>query len=111
MSLIHDPARVDAEIERLVGLLEAATDEYAKLAREEAEARARRDIGRAKAYFLAEGTIPEREAAALLAVEEDELAYRRAEALADAQREKLRSLREQLGALRTISANLREVST
>lgn len=111
MSFIHDPARVDAEIERLVGLLEEATNEYAKLAREEAEARARRDIARAKAYFLAEGTIPEREASALLAVEEEEFAYRRAEALADVQREKLRSLREQLGALRTIAANLREVST
>lgn len=111
MSIFDDPARVDAEIERLVGALEAATEEYAVLARREAEARHRRDVARARAYFTASGPVATREAEAQIATDEVELAYRLAAALADAQREKLRSLREQLGALRTIAANLREVTT
>ena len=66
-------------------------------------------LAHARQLLRAEGdTVSEREAEALLACADLLRERRISEAIADACRESVRSLREQLGALRSLNANVRE---
>lgn len=104
-----NPAQVEAELLRFVGLLERATQETAKRGKAAALAETAHRVAHARALLAAEGTVAERDAQATLSTETELLARRLAEASLDAARDASRNLREQLGAMRTINANLREL--
>lgn len=101
------PPIVEAEILRFVGLLERATQAVAKRGRASAEADADYRLAYAKAILDAEGTVQEREAQATVATQAEYRTRKIAEASLDAARDAGRSMREQLGALRSVNANLR----
>lgn len=105
-----NPSAVESEILRFVGLLERSTQETARRGRAAAETEVAHRVAYAKAIIAAAGTtVAEREAQATVATETELLARRLAEASVDAARDASRNMREQLGALRTINANLREL--
>ncbi len=106
-----NPVACERELLRFVGLLEHATQETARRGRAAAEAEVAHRVAYAKAIIAAQGTVAEREALATVATEQELLARRLAEASLDASRDASRNMREQLGALRTVSANLRELVT
>jgi hypothetical protein len=105
------PTQCEEELRRLSHKLEERTDAFAGLLMEAAEADVRYRVEYAKALLAAEGsTVAEREARALLAVEEERLlltARKDTEAIADACREAVRSLRDQLSACQSANANVR----
>lgn len=109
-------AQVEAEIRRISGLLEQHTIEHAEACEVAAEEDAKYDLAYAKALLaqprVFEGekvTVAEREARALLAVEDLVLASKTTDAIYRASQERGRNLRAQLDALRTIAANVRDV--
>ncbi len=106
-----NPVACEKEILRFVGLLEHATQETARRGRVAADAEVAHRVAYAKAIIAASGTVSEREALATVATEAELLARRLAEASLDASRDASRNMREQLGALRTVAANLRELVT
>lgn len=108
MSAPLAPAAVEAELERLSLKLKKKSDELAGLLEAAARADVAFRLSYAKALLRADGdTVSEREAEATLATA-DELTERKTNgAVADAARESIRSLREQLGACRSINANTR----
>jgi hypothetical protein len=102
------PAAVEAELRRVARKLEARTDALAGLLTDAATADVTYKLAHAKALLRAEGdTVAEREAAALLAVEAELRDRKHAEAVADACREAVRSLRDQLSAVQSVNANVR----
>lgn len=104
-----NPILVQAEIMRFVGLLETATTAVAKRGRAAAEADANYKIAFAQAVLQTEGTVAERDAMATVATQDEYRAKRAAEAVLEAAKEASRNMREQLGALRTVAANLRDL--
>ena len=106
---VLNPAAVEAELIRFVSLLEKATQETARRGKRAAEAEVAYRVAFAKAILVAEGTVAERDAHATIVTERELLARRLHEASLDAARDASRNLREQLGALRTVNANLREL--
>lgn len=98
---------IEAEILRLSGLLEHATHEVAKRARDRAKKRTAYKVEFAKAYLVASGPIPAREAQATVATEQVLLDYETADAVTTAAMEAGRNMREQLQALRSVNANQR----
>jgi hypothetical protein len=104
-----NPAQIELELERLSRRLMEETEAYAEAAERAAQAEA--DYKRAyfRAYLEAHGTVPEREARAHLAAEEEYAARRITEAVAQAKAELLRTIRAQLDALRTLAASARSV--
>lgn len=108
MSAPVTPHQAEAELRRLARKLEAQTDSLADLLRTAAEADVTYRIAYAKALLHAEApTVAEREAHALLAVENAYTDRKVSEAIADAAREAVRSLRDQLSAVQSINANVR----
>lgn len=104
-----NPFAVEAEILRFVNLLETATTAVAKRGRDAAMADADYKVAFAKALLVTEGTVAERDAQAAIATQEEYRAKRSAEAVLDAAREAGRNMREQLGALRSVMANVRSL--
>jgi hypothetical protein len=103
------PAEVEAELARLATRLEAKSDELATLLEAAAEADVNYKLAQARQLLRAEGdTVGEREAEALLATADLLRERRISEAVADACRESVRSLRSQLEACRSINSNVRE---
>jgi hypothetical protein len=102
---------IEAEISRLSGILEDRTQNYGDAIQEAATAEARYRVAHAKAFVRARilEKLAERTADATATVECEELLLDRKakEGLARALEEACRSLREQLGAVRTLSANIR----
>ena len=124
MSAYHDPAvgfadppqrsssltphDAEAEIRRLADRLDQKCVEFEHRAVEAAEAEAAYRLAHAKALLKVRGeTVGEREARAVLETEGIYQERRRAEAVADACKESIRSLREQLAAARSVSASVR----
>jgi hypothetical protein len=108
MSAPVTPAAVEAELRRLAHKLEDRTDALAGLLKTAAEADVEHKLAYAKAILKAEGgTVAEREAAATLAVEAELRDRKASEAVADACREAVRSLRDQLSAVQSVNANVR----
>lgn len=101
---------VEEEIIRLLNLLESETESFEFLAEDAAEKEAVYKSQWAKAYLTSTGSIKEREAHADWAMTEIAMHYKIAEALVKAKREKLSSLKTQVDALRTLSANVRAQS-
>lgn len=106
------PLDLENEIVRLEGILENTTDEFAVVCVKAANAEAVFRVNYAKAfvrYRVGETKSSEKTAEAQATVEcEEELFSRRiAEAEQRGLEEKCRSLRESLGAVRTLSANVR----
>ncbi len=101
---IHD---VESEILRLSTLLEDSTEEFAKLAREAAEAEHAYKRSYYSHFLNASGTEKARVAVAETNADRQRAASKIADAVRDACQEKCRSLRSQLSALQTISANTR----
>lgn len=111
----YNPADVEAELLRFVGLLERATQECRRRGIKSAEADATFRTAYAKAMVAADSdpgvkvTVSEREARAALATEVEYREKREAEELLHAARSASSNLREMLGALRTIASNLRQL--
>jgi hypothetical protein len=105
------PAQAERELRRLAQKLEERTDALAGFLRDAAAADVSYRLAHARALLRAEGdTVGEREAHALLAVE-NELRERKAtEAVADAAKESVRSLRDQLSAVQSVNANVRHLA-
>jgi hypothetical protein len=98
---------VESEIMRLSERCEQVTLQLAKRAIAAAEADAAFKVEYAKAYLVAEGTVPEREAHAAIATQGAYRDHRIAEARFKSAAEAGRNARTQLEALRSIAANLR----
>jgi ribosomal protein L10 len=108
MTQVLTPVDVERELLRLCKLLEAATYEFADMAKESAVADAEYKSANARARLQAKGlTVGEKEAEATIATEKEYMRRRVSESIADSQRELCRSLRSQLDAVRSIGANLR----
>jgi hypothetical protein len=102
------PAATEAELHRLTKKLEERTDALAGFLEAAAEADVAYRFAYAKALLRADGdTIPIREANATLAVEQELWDRKTTEAVADACRETVRSLRDQLRAVQSVNANVR----
>lgn len=101
------PADVEAEIVRLSALLDTATTEIARRARDAAEKHVAYKRSEAVAYLHASGSIPERKAQALTATADEFLASEVADARVLAAREAAHNTRSQLDALRSVAANVR----
>jgi hypothetical protein len=102
------PAALEAELQRLSAKLEEKSDELATLLETAAEADVNHKLAYARALLRAEGdTVGAREAEAVLAVADLLRERRISEAVADACRESVRSLRSQLSALQSVNANAR----
>lgn len=98
---------IEAEILRLLGLLEDETEGFETLALDASKKEAAYKTSWAKEYLSAKGSIKEREAWADYKMADDSLTWKIAEALLKAKREKLVSVRNALDALRTLAANVR----
>jgi hypothetical protein len=101
------PAQAESELRRLSHKLEARTDSLADLLVAAAKEDVNYRISHAKALLAADGTVAERDAIAVLAVADELLNRKITEAIADAARESVRSLRDQLSAVQSINANTR----
>lgn len=103
------PASVEAELRRLCKKLEERTDSLAQLLHAAAEAEVAYRAEFAKALLKSDAkTVAEREAEATLATEDHLYARKTSEAVADACREAVRSLRDQISAVQTVSRSVTE---
>ena len=101
---------IEQEILRLSALLEEATDAFAVLAEDAAKKEANHKKSWAKSFLSSPDeykTVKERESRAEWQNEATLYEYKIADAVARSQRERLLSLRESMGALRTLAANVR----
>src|SRR5262245_41427284 len=99
------PAAAEAELRRIAKKLEQRTDSLADLLCAAATADVTYKLAFAKALLRAVGdTVAEREAVALLAVEHELRERKATEAVADAAREAVRSLRDALSAAQSINS-------
>lgn len=113
-------AEVENEIVRLSNAMDAALDELVHLSQDAANREVDHKVAEAKAKLAAglqqgsgpggRSTVDEREANALIKTEDAFRARLIAQALCDTCRERLRTMRSQIDALRTISANIRGMS-
>lgn len=102
------PDKVEDEIRRLSRKLEAKTDELAEVFQSAADAEVAYRVEFAKALLRSqEKTVAEREADAMVQCAALLMDRKGKEAVADAAREAARSLRDQINAVQSISANLR----
>lgn len=100
--------QIESEILRLSGLLEASTDEHGRAAEEMAAAEVAWKAAEAVTVLHSEQTNEsKRKAEALVAHREEFAEWRARQAVLDAITERNRTLRAQLDALRTLSANVR----
>src|SRR5262249_18119800 len=105
------PHAAETELRRLSHKLEDRTDALAGYLLTAADADVRYKLAHARALLRAEGeTVAEREAVAILAVEDELRERKRSEAVADACREAVRSLRAQLSAVQSVNANVRHLA-
>ena len=105
------PTEVEAELVRLADRLEHKSDELAGLLEAAAKADVAFRLAHARALLRADGdTVAEREAEATLAVEAELRERKTTEAVADACREAVRSLRDQLSAVQSVNANVRHLA-
>jgi len=109
MSRTQPLSQVDIEHEmlRLMADLEEETEAFETLATDCAKKEALLKANWAKEYLSAKGSIREREAWADYKLSDEAYAYKIAEALVKAKREKLLSVRASLDSLRTLNANVR----
>lgn len=105
----YSPVEVEREIIRYVGLLEKATQETRRRGIASASADADYRVAYARAVVSAEGPVLVRESVAQIECEQLYRAKREAEELLVAVRSAASNLREQLGALRSICANVRHL--
>jgi hypothetical protein len=101
-------AEVEAEIERLSNYLEDATETLFEMGRDLGYAEVEFKRAQAQAFLQAEGTVDARKAVVEIRTSALRFAYRSAEILYESQRERLRTVRTQLDALRSINVNVRE---
>jgi hypothetical protein len=104
------PAAVETEIMRLSGLLDLATSETAKRAREAAEARVKAKVAYAQAFLTAEGPVEARKASATIQSQDAQLAAEIADARLLGSQDAARNMRAQLDALRSVNANVRHLA-
>ncbi len=98
---------IEEELMRLSASLEEETSKFAILAEDRAKKEARYKSEWAKSFLTSEGTIKKRESLSDYQNADELYDYKIADALERAKREKLYSLRESMGALRTLAANVR----
>ena len=107
-------AQVEAEIHRLSRRLDRVTEDVAAASTRAAQGEVDYKLGYASAMLAAQGvkgTVPVKEATALLEVDEEFAEWKLADAELRALQETGRNLRAQLDALRSINANVRSVVT
>jgi len=100
-------ADVERELERLVHEADTCAHDIAQRAEAAGRAEHAYKVAHAKAMLRAEGAMALREAQALLAVEDQHLARKIADAHLMATQEKARTIRAQLDALRSVNATVR----
>ena len=109
-----NPIAVEQELRRLSDLLEERTDELRVQSEHAAQAEATYKLAKSRTIvqILSEGksTADEREARAYIACSDQLVERLTSAAAAESTREACRSLRAQLSALQTLSANHREIS-
>ena len=98
---------IEEELMRLSNMLEEETSKFAILAEDKAKKEARFKVEWAKSFLAASGTVKDRESMAEYQNATELYDLKIADALERAKREKLFSLRESMGALRTLAANVR----
>lgn len=104
-------AEVEREIRALSQRLTQVTEEVASASVEAATADATYDLAKAHALLAQQsrgGTVPEKQARALVAVEAQFMEAKTTEAVAKSLYEAGRNIRAQLDALRSINANVRD---
>lgn len=103
------PAALEDELRRVAKKLEAQTDDLAPLLQSAAEAEVAYKLAYARALLGAEGkTVGDREAEATILTERQYTDRKIKEAVADACRESVRSLRDQLSAVQSVNRNVLE---
>lgn len=102
-----DQYGIESEIIRFVQMLEEETENYAIVARDHAKKEAIHKTEWAKAYMSATGPVAERTAWSDYKTKDTLFDMKLADALMRAKREKLNSVRTNIDALRTLSANVR----
>lgn len=100
-------SEIEEELMRLSGMLETETEVFAVLAEDHAKKEARYKVEWAKVYLSEEGSIKHRESLAEYKNAENLYDMKISDALLRSKREKLFSLRDSMGALRTLAANVR----
>jgi hypothetical protein len=98
---------IENEILRLMDALEEETETFETLAIDLAKKESAYKSHWAQEYLSAKGSIKEREAWADYKMSDEGLAYKIAEGLLKAKREKLLSIRTSMDSLRTLNANVR----
>ncbi len=102
------PRVIDDELRRLAHKLESRTDDLAELFNAASEAEAAYRVAFAKALLRSEEkTVARQEADALLKCERLFIDRKCKEAVADAGRESVRSMRDQITAVQSVGANMR----
>lgn len=104
------PHEAEETMIRIAHKLEEQTDALAELLMAAAEADVTYRVAYAKAILRAEGKVAEQEAKATLECEEILFRRKTTEAIADACRESVRSLRDQLSAAQSANANVRSLA-
>lgn len=99
---------VESEIRRMSDRAEDITHQMRKRAEAAAKADVAFKVAHAKALLVAEGTVDERKAQAVIACEQELWAQKETEALLDSCKEAGRNCREQMASLRSINVNLRD---
>lgn len=103
-------SEVEAEMNRLLGVMEARTVELARLTMEASEAEVEFKKSYALVYTQGAGPVKDREQVATLASLDALRDYRRKDALMKSAQEALRTIRAALDVLRSISANVRAMT-
>lgn len=101
------PVAVERELSRLIAAAEDCARDLADRAHDAGQAEHAFKVGYARALLRADGAVAVREAQALLAVEDEHLARKIADARLLAAQEAGRMIRASLDALRSINTNVR----
>lgn len=104
-------AAVEADIMRLSGLLDTATSEIAKRARDAAGKRVDSKVAQARAFLGAEGSVDARKASSTIQCADVIRAAELADAVLLGAQDAARNIRSQLDALRSVNANARHLVT
>ena len=110
MTDLLTPVAVERELARLIAAAEQLAHDVATTAETAARAEHAYKAGHAKAYLRADGPVAEREAKALLAVDELHLDYKIGQARLLAAQEAGRACRSSLDALRSVNATVRRAA-
>lgn len=100
--------QIQQRIRDLVDEANSNTTDHAHAVQEHYDAKRAFEVSKARAYLKSTGTVPEREATALLACEQQYGRHMTAEAVLKASEQAGRNIRASLEACRTLAADIRD---